>query len=264
MLCLWLVCPAARAAHWVVSYKASGKCTAAPAPAQGSPVTWVATSNTNSIMPGSAAAASYTCASSGTITPVLTWTPDFAGDTAPAPASAAVQVTSTASTGVYTGFTAACTPAASDGFGDAAVSSGGGRDYNSQGQRLFFKDNSSHALVVTFSAVSLSASLTVPASASTMPSMISAGCSVVAAVVPFGINLTGTTPDATGNANILVGQGCGASLSGVPSGFTVDPKSYQWLVHGTTFQSWTGTQNLTATPPTSSAKSVYKKARFCV
>lgn len=38
---------------------------------------------------------------------------------------------------------------------------------------------------------------------------------------PVTINLTGTKKDSSGNQNILVGQRCTASLSGIPSGCTV-------------------------------------------
>ena len=51
------------------------------------------------------------------------------------------------------------------------------------------------------------------------------------------ITLTGTTPDANGNPNILVGQGCTAKLSGIPGG-TGWTTAYNWSVSGTKFQSW--------------------------
>ena len=38
-----------------------------------------------------------------------------------------------------------------------------------------------------------------------------------ATVTPVYLNLTGTTPDASGNANILVGQGCSANITGLPA-----------------------------------------------
>ena len=56
-------------------------------------------------------------------------------------------------------------------------------------------------------------------------------------ISPVALNLTGPTRDSSGNLNILVGQGCKASLSGLPmpSGSTV---TYQWTVSGNKFQSW--------------------------
>ncbi len=61
--------------------------------------------------------------------------------------------------------------------------------------------------------------------------------SYTASAHPVTINLAGTIKDSSGNLNILVGQYCSASLSGlpIPSGATV---SYQWSVSGTTFQTW--------------------------
>jgi len=56
-------------------------------------------------------------------------------------------------------------------------------------------------------------------------------------IFPVTLNLVGATKDSSGNYNILVGQGCTASLSGIPAGCTVS--NYQWSVTGTTFQSWT-------------------------
>ena len=58
--------------------------------------------------------------------------------------------------------------------------------------------------------------------------------------VAVKINLTGTTTDANGNPNILVGQGCTASLAA--TGCTIN--SYQWSVSGTTFQIWAVAEGL--------------------
>ena len=59
-------------------------------------------------------------------------------------------------------------------------------------------------------------------------------------------------PNSSGNPQILIGQGCTASLSGIPSGngWTV---VYNWAASGTTFQTWQSTTpaNPSATPPTS-------------
>ena len=62
-----------------------------------------------------------------------------------------------------------------------------------------------------------------------------------ATATPVTINLGGATPDSSGNYNILVGQGCRASISGIPSALlnnTANPPVYAWSVHGTTFQAW--------------------------
>jgi len=63
----------------------------------------------------------------------------------------------------------------------------------------------------------------------------------VASVSSVTINLVGTTPDGSGNLNILVGQGCTASLVGIPSTLlnnTAHPPTYSWTVSGTKFQDW--------------------------
>ena len=56
-------------------------------------------------------------------------------------------------------------------------------------------------------------------------------------VTSVALSLNGPTKDASGNLNILVGQGCTASLPGlpIPSGSTV---TYQWTISGNKFQSW--------------------------
>ncbi len=72
----------------------------------------------------------------------------------------------------------------------------------------------------------------------------SAGVSYHVQAFPMTISLIGTLTDSSGNPildgngnqQILVGQGCKASLSAVPQGCTVS--SYQWSVSGTTFQDW--------------------------
>jgi len=77
-------------------------------------------------------------------------------------------------------------------------------------------------------------------------------------VYPMSITLSGTTPDASGNLNILVGQGCIPSLSTIPHLFTAsNPPAYLWNVSGTTFQSWSPTTPATATTPANPNASSY-------
>jgi len=69
-----------------------------------------------------------------------------------------------------------------------------------------------------------------------------------ASASPVTINLTGAIQDSSGNWNILVGQGCSASLAGIPNNYTYTTEdctvsNYQWKVSGTTFQSWSGTSS---------------------
>lgn len=81
------------------------------------------------------------------------------------------------------------------------------------------------------------------------------GVEVSIAAYPITINLTGTTPDSSGNQNILIGQGCTAGVSGIPADLmnnTAHKPVYNWSIGGTTFQSWSPTTpaNPNATPPT--------------
>ena len=52
------------------------------------------------------------------------------------------------------------------------------------------------------------------------------------------IALTGTTPDSAGNQDILVGQQCSASISGLPTFPAGTTITHQWTVSGTTFTNW--------------------------
>ena len=85
--------------------------------------------------------------------------------------------------------------------------------------------------------------------------------------VALVMNLAGTTLDANGIDNILIGQGCTASLrgsatyppgftytvSGVPVGLASNLK-YAWDVSGFKFQNWVVQEQLTTRPYTSTAK----------
>ena len=68
-----------------------------------------------------------------------------------------------------------------------------------------------------------------------------ASVSYSASASPVTINLTGAKQDSSGKWDILVGQGCSASLAGIPSNCTTS--GWQWNVGGTTFQSWSGSTN---------------------
>ena len=72
-----------------------------------------------------------------------------------------------------------------------------------------------------------------------------------ASVYPITLILAGMTKDSSGNDNILIGQGCTASLSGIPSNL-LPYVTYNWSVSGITFQSWSPTTpaDPNALPPT--------------
>ncbi len=71
-------------------------------------------------------------------------------------------------------------------------------------------------------------------------------------MVSVGLNVAGDSItvnpgnallDSSGHYNILVGQGCTASLSGIPANSNV---TYNWSVDGNTFQSWTVSSDATS------------------
>ncbi len=66
------------------------------------------------------------------------------------------------------------------------------------------------------------------------------------------LQLSGTTPDTTtpGQQDILVGQQCGASITGIPSGYTIAEED--WSATGTTFTGW-NTTSLPVTDPTTTS-----------
>jgi len=79
-------------------------------------------------------------------------------------------------------------------------------------------------------------------SASSTPGLGQTGnvdVSYSASASPVTISLPGTTADSDHSLNILVGQHCTASITGLPDDSSWTTKTtYQWSVSGTTFQSW--------------------------
>jgi hypothetical protein len=80
------------------------------------------------------------------------------------------------------------------------------------------------------------------ASASVSPyEQASASVSYAVTAYPVTLYLGGATEDTNGNYSILVGQGCSAGLSGIPSALlnnAANPPTYKWSIKGTTFQGW--------------------------
>lgn len=175
----------------------------------------------------------------GDLTATSTWTPDNAADTSPAPQVIVTQVADAYwdVRGVNGYPTASCT----DGFGDPEVDTtfftgyysgdSGRTDYS-------LKSPSGNTVTVTCSGVSATMDYN-----STVPPVDDGdvGASWGVTLSPVTVTLKGTLTDSngkplldsSGNQQILVGQGCGATLSGIPTSCTVS--SYQWSVHGTTF-----------------------------
>ena len=179
--------------------------------------------------------------SAGTVTASYTWsTPTPSTD--PAPPCIVMQSCRNYWYGTY-----ASPPdsACSDGLGNAETKSSNGQNYqgNSSGTRYKLVPPDASG-VVAFNLVG-AYSHTPATNLGGYYSAVSYSCTAY----PITISLTGTTPDSSGNQNILVGQGCTAVVSGIPSGFTV---LYNWSVSGTTYQDWLPTTPAfpNASPPT--------------
>ena len=188
---------------------------------------------------------------SGTVTATLTWVPSTGQDNTTDPPSSSVIVTESGSArwgggGLGTGN-------ADDGWGDPvqyAVSSG---------VHYEVKDGSSGSITIT---KSLSASTPPNTTPNAQGYFDRIGAFVAASLSVSGdsntITLGGTAPDSNGKLNILVGQGCTASLNTPP--FSVQQQSgWTWTVSGTTFQDWQPTTpyNPITNAPANSQASYY-------
>lgn len=174
----------------------------------------------------------------------FTWQATSSTDLPPPAVIVQQNCTASWSLGTYTG-TATATGSADCGLPGASVSTA---------------TNSSEATTGMtssggqYSAVSSpGASFSIPVSGSYQPTASTAATSGSSGVsdstasvdyqvqaFPVFINPGGATPDSSGNYNILVGQGCTASLSSLPCPVS----GWQWSVSGPTFQQWS-----TTTPP---------------
>lgn len=173
----------------------------------------------------------------GQITATFTWKPAFVGD--PAPASAIVEEDGTASYSTNGSATGNC----NDGVGDTSPS---GTYASLSGTKYLVQNNPGNSF-----SVMVSPSATASAGASPNGSYGSASVTFKAVATPVTITLQGTTKDSSQQDNILVGQGCTASLNTPP--FSVQQQSgWTWTVSGTTFEDWEPTTpaNPNATPPT--------------
>jgi len=231
--------------YWQVSYSSQGTTTwdiiGPDDTAQQKSRQWPATGTGDGVQDSSYLDAT----TSGTVTATLTWVPSTGQDNTTDPPSSSVIVTESGN--AQFGGGGLGTGNADDGWGDPvqyAVSSG---------VHYEVKDGSSGTITIT---KSLSAS-TPP---NTTPNA-HGGFDRIGAFVSVGlsgagdsstITLGNTTPDSTGKLNILVGQGCTASLNTPPFGAQLQ-SGWTWTVSGTKFQDWQPTTpaNPNATPPTS-------------
>ncbi len=191
------------------------------------------------------------------LTATFTWTPAPGNPNEPPPAAAVVSQTCTASwTTDYWDGSATFSGSVSNGLGGPVVSRSNGATSTSTLYTVWAAPDPSHPAASFSVTCSPTASFTA-SSGSMSHSSVSGGVGVIymAAAVPVTINLSGATLDANGNDNILVGQLCTSSLSGIPSGFTVS--NYVWSVTGTTFQYWSDTTPANQTDPYNPNASVY-------
>ena len=259
---LLLTLPAARAAHWHFHVTGTGSA----AVTGKSPVTWTAPGDSDYNVNAAPASSNnggssnpITATDNVSLTVVATWVADATDPTpVPPPAGVVLQETSAASASGGNQANQTFLGSVNDGCGDSGTSpvstpSGGAYSYVplQNGASTF---TIKRTLSATVTAQPNQAGFSGPPNYQYIPAICGAGASVGAYTLNVSnvtINLVGTTPDASGNANILVGQGCKASLS-VPSGLNVNSQSYQWSVSGTKFQQWSSTTPalLNANPPT--------------
>ncbi len=197
-------------------------------------------------------AASVTLAATGKLTAKFTWHPAYPGE--PAPASVIIYQDCRASltNNRYAPADTSCI--CTDGLGGSAPLP------SDAGQTATESYNYSAGTVASDGTVSVSCTPSSVYNIKCGPGVGyyaagAANAAYKATAYPITISLTGPIPDSSGNQNILVGQGCTASVSGIPADLlnnTAHPPVYNWSVSGNTFQSWSPTtpSNPNATPPT--------------
>ena len=184
-------------------------------------------STSSTAVPNGGTATTATVTLTGAVTATFTWQ-----GTDPAPQSAIVTETDRCQAGcsILPGNGSVSGPC-EDGFGQSQTLSPSNPSITETGTRYEIKGGSAPSASWTPN-VSLTANSGTSGGANVYGTV-----SCTATISPVTINLTGPIQDSTGYYNILVGQGCTASLSGIPSGCTVS--NYSWSVSGTTLQSWT-------------------------
>jgi hypothetical protein len=199
----------------------------APAPTN-APGSWGGGSFT--YIDGGGGSGSVTCA--GEITATFIWNGGTNNDPAPTVNSVVVSETVNA---------AWQTPSGGDGSGTGT--SGGGSDIPNGGTPASQPPNYTATRYTANGGSGFSVNATPSAfmsGSSPHPYQVIGGnayVGYVAAAFPVTISFAGTTLDSSHKDNIPVGQGCTASLVGVPVACTVS--NWQWSVDGNIFQNWT-------------------------
>ncbi len=184
---------------------------------------------------GSTGDSSGQTSSSGDVTATFTWS-DQNNPADPAPPCI---VTQTCTAAWYAGgFFFFPTASCSDGLGDPEVDTASGESYSgsSVGTQYSAQSPSSGVIKVTLKGAQAQID-----PGSNRYGSYSSTVSWSVSVSPVTISPGGAIQDSSGGYNILVGQGCGVGLSGIPSTLrnnTANPPTYQWSVSGATFQDW--------------------------
>ena len=232
---LFLAPPPARAAHWAVTYQTTGSDSGTDYFTQ-KPFfrPWGA------VAPGGGYGNWVAGNSSGSVTPILTWTLD-PGETvlppAPDSATAVVNVYITAiMDGTQQGGrggVSVCTTSATDGaYGDTFPTTNSGNVQTTGGNFSHLEQKSGGATQVPLTTIDCTS-----ACSSNGPN--SGGFTgVIITTTPLNLALAGTTPG-NGKLNILVGQRCSSSwVIGQGARIYVTLSNYHWSISGTRFQTW--------------------------
>jgi len=184
-------------------------------------------------------ATSVTMTASGPLTATFTWQPAYPGEPAPAPASVILYQDCRAALTNNRGCNGNASSVCTDGLGGSATLPFTGMQAATESYKYSVGTAGSVSASCSPNAVyGISCGSGVGSYASGAASI-----SYTATAYPVTISLGGATKDSSGNYNILIGQECTASLTGIPSGCTVS--NWNWSVTGTTFQSWSASNSYT-------------------
>ncbi len=191
-------------------------------------------------------ATTFTASGSGSLSAKFTWQPAYVGELPPT--AVIIQQNSSVTMGWSDSSGATLTGPDSTGLGQSSTISGSSGNVTIAGTSY---SGAAPAGDGSVSAPSCSPSVSQNGNSGTAGgAQANFTITYSATASPVTINLGGAIKDSSGNYNILVGQGCTASLSGIPSG-TGWRTTYSWSVSGTTFQDWEPTTpgNQSANPP---------------
>ena len=215
--------------------------TGTPSPFQPSNTAWVGSGGANFAPDASGKATTATVTGTGPLTATLNWRVSGPG---PIPTCVVAKQVSTVQWGASVGGNGTLNNSGSTGLSPGLSSTASSASLTSTVYTGPSLSGTSVSLPACSAQVKLSGSSGTVSGTSGQESLT---ITYAASGFPISISLGGATKDSNGNYNILVGQGCTASLSGIPSDCTVS--NYQWSVSGTTFQDWEPTTPKIGTAP---------------